>query len=112
MSMRFKTLLDHWSKQHTRDVTEERYSIRLAVDDAARVQALAELFPGNAPEELVADLLAAALDSTEAAMPYVAGDNVIREDDFGDPVYEDVGLTPRFLELVRRHRARLSNSGD
>lgn len=103
--MRFKTLLDSWSKRDAREKTEEHYSIQLTVDDAARVQALSELFPGNSSEELVGDLLSAALDEIEAAMPYVPGDNVIREDEFGDPVYEDVGLTPRFIELVRRQRA-------
>ncbi|ANO52793.1 type 1 pili tip component [Woeseia oceani] len=111
--MRFKALLKTWSKQHAQEHTEERYSIQLNVDDAARLAALAELFPGNSPEQLISDLLSAALDETETAMPYVAGATVIREDEFGDPVYEDVGLTPRFLELVRQHRAKPSgNSGN
>lgn len=105
--MRFKTLLDGWSRQRNKEQTEEYYSIRLPSGDAARLAALAELFPGNEPENLVTDLLGAALDEIEAAMPYEAGERVIREDEFGDPVYEDVGLTPRFLELVREHRARL-----
>ena len=65
------------------------------------------MYPGNSAEELVSDLLSAALDELEAAMPYEAGDRVIREDEYGDPVYEDIGPTPRFLELVRRHRAEL-----
>ena len=105
--MRFKTLLDNWSRQRNRERTEEYYSIRLAGGDAARLAALSELFPGNDPEDLITDLLGAAQDEVEAAMPYEAGERVIREDEFGDPVYEDVGLTPRFLELVREHRARL-----
>lgn len=107
--MRFKTLLDTWSKREAREQTDERYAIRLSVDDAARVQALAELFPGNEPDELISDLLSAALNEVEAAMPYVPGDRVIREDEFGDPVYEDVGLTPRFLELVRQRRTDLKS---
>jgi hypothetical protein len=37
---------------------------------------------------------------------------VIREDDFGDPVYEDVGMTPRFLELTRKYESELSITGD
>jgi hypothetical protein len=40
-------------------------------------------------------------------MPYVAGERVIREDDHGDPVYEDTGPTPRFLELAREHQKKL-----
>lgn len=106
--MRFKNLLDAWSRQRPQEKTEERYAIRLDVEDAARLEALAELFPGNDPEHIVSDLLAAALDEVEAAMPYEAGSRVIREDEFGDPVYEDVGMTPRFLELARRHRERLA----
>jgi hypothetical protein len=32
---------------------------------------------------------------------------VIREDEYGDPVYEDTGLTPQFLELVRKYQKQL-----
>ena len=32
-------------------------------------------------------------------MPYVPGKKVISTDEQGDPVYEDVGPTPRFMEL-------------
>ena len=39
-------------------------------------------------------LLRAGLDEIEAAMPYERGPKVISRDDQGDPVYEDVGLTP------------------
>jgi len=40
-------------------------------------------------------------------MPYVAGPRVISTDEHGDPVYEDVGPTPRFMELARLHRRAL-----
>ncbi len=105
--MSFKTLIETWSGKRAAELAEERYAIRLPVDDAARLQALAELFPGNSPDALITDLLAKALDEIEASMPYVAGDKVIREDEFGDPIYEDIGLTPRFLELVKAQRAKL-----
>lgn len=107
--MRFKTLLENWSRQRAAEKTAERFAIQLPVQDAARLAALAEMFPGNSAEELITDLLSAALDEVEAAMPYEAGARVIREDEFGDPVFEDVGPTPRFLELVRRHRAQLGD---
>ncbi len=105
--MSIKSLLDTWSGSRETELTDEHYSIRLPVNDAARILALAELFPGNSPERLISDLLSAALDDLEASMPYVPGDTVIREDEFGDPIYEDVGMTPRFLELVKTHRKRL-----
>ena len=44
-------------------------------------------------------------------MPYVAGKRVISTDEQGDPIYEDVGPTPRFMQLTREHRARLAGSG-
>ena len=105
--MTFKALLDRWQDTPAVVNTEARYAIRLAVDDAARVEALAELFPGIDAETVIADLLRTALDATEAAMPYEPGERVIQEDEFGDPVYEDAGLTPRYVELVRTHRDKL-----
>jgi hypothetical protein len=32
---------------------------------------------------------------------------VISTDEQGDPVYEDAGPTPRFMELTRKHRKKL-----
>jgi len=105
--MSFKDLLDTWQGERPPELSDERYAIHLPVDDAARVSALAEMFPGSGVEKIIADLIHAALDEVEAAMPYVPGSNVIREDEFGDPVYEDVGMTPRFLELVRAERSKI-----
>lgn len=102
--MSFKALLERWRDTPATVTTESAYDIRLDVDDAARVEALAALFPGIDAETVIADLLHAALDATEAAMPYEAGERVIAEDEFGDPVFEDVGLTPRYVELVRARR--------
>jgi len=34
---------------------------------------------------------------------------VISTDEQGDPLYEDVGPTPRFMELARKHRRRLES---
>ena len=102
--MPFKALLDSWAETKSPELSEERYSVRLPVEDAARIEALTELFPGTTVDQIVADLLRSGLDSLQAAMPYVPGEKVIREDEFGDPVYEDVGLTPRFLELTRKQQ--------
>ncbi len=45
--MGFKALLERWRDTPAVVTTESRYSIRLAVDDAARVEALVELHPGS-----------------------------------------------------------------
>lgn len=108
--MPFKDLLDRWTEKPKPTLTDERYAVRLPVRDAARLQALADMFPGTDAEQIITDLLSAGLDEVEAAMPYVAGSKVIREDEFGDPVYEDVGMTPKFLDLIRQHEKRLLGS--
>jgi len=107
--MTFKDLLDDWSKENPPKKTAEHYAVRLTIDDAARIHALADLFPGVDTERVITDLVSAALDEIEAAIPYEAGDEVIREDEFGDPVYVDAGMTPRFLELVQSHKSALES---
>ena len=105
--MTFKALLDSWEAEENPTLTQATYSVHLTTGDAARVHALAELFDGVDEERIITDLLAAALDELQASIPYQPGDKVIRQDEFGDPVYEDVGLSPRFLELVRQHAESL-----
>lgn len=105
--MSFKELLDSWRQSAAAPRTVSSYAVRLAVDDAAQLAALAEMFPGRSKEQLITELLGAALKELAAAMPYVAGGRVISTDEHGDPVYEDVGPTPRFMELTRLHRRTL-----
>jgi hypothetical protein len=105
--VKFKSLLDRWRKDVPRVLTAREYAVRLPLDDAARLHALSELFPGRAVEDIITDLLHAGLDEIAAAMPYEAGPTVISRDDQGDPVYEDVGMTPRFVELTRKIKKTL-----
>jgi hypothetical protein len=42
----------------------------------------------------------------------VKGTTVVATDEEGDPLYEDIGPTPRFLALSRRHLHDLSAGGD
>ena len=108
--MKFKSLLDRWKKDPPPTLTAREYAVRLPLDDASRLHALTELFPGRTAEELITDLLHAGLDEIAAAMPYEAGPTIISRDDQGDPVYEDVGLTPRFVELTRKIKKSLKAS--
>jgi len=105
--MSFKDLLESWRESAAQPRTATEYAVRLALDDAARLAALAEMFPGRTPEQLITDLLASALQEIETSMPYIAGKKVISSDEQGDPIYEDVGLTPRFVELTRKNRKKL-----
>ena len=94
-------------QQAAAEEREKPTIIHLTVEDAARIAALSDLFPGMSAERIISDLLSTSLTQLQAEMPYEPGDKIIREDDFGDPVFEDVGLTPRFQELVK---ARLKSS--
>jgi hypothetical protein len=109
--VKFKVLLDRWKKDAAPLRTAKDYAVRLTLDDAARLQALAALYPGQKLEEIITDLLHAALDEVAAALPYEPGPKIISRDEHGDPVYEDVGLTPRFVELAREFKKTLAASG-
>jgi len=106
--VKFKPLLDRWKKEAAPVRTAKEYPVRLELDDASRLHALAELFPGQSIEVIITDLLHAALDEIAAAMPYERGPKVISRDDHGDPLYEDIGLTPRFVELTRKIKKNLA----
>lgn len=105
--MSFKELLDSWREQAAVPRTAASYAVQLPLDDAARLAALAEMFPGRTREQLITELLGAALKEIVAAMPYVPGTRVISTDEQGDPLYEDTGPTPRFMALSRSHYAEL-----
>ena len=107
--MGFKELLESWRQSAAAPRTANTYAVRLPLDEAAQLAALADMFPGRAPEQLISELLGVALQEVAAAMPYVAGKRVISTDEQGDPVYEDVGPTPRFMELARNHRRALES---
>jgi len=105
--VKFKPLLERWKRESEPMLTASEYAVRLPLDDAARLHALAELFPGYPFERIVTDLLHAALDEIAASMPYEPGPKIISRDDQGDPLYEDVGLTPRFVDAARKIRKGL-----
>ena len=108
--MSFKDLLESWRQSAAQPRTATEYAVRLPLDDAARLAALAEMFPGRSAEQLITDLLGTALQEIETSMPYIAGRKVISSDEQGDPIYEDVGPTPRFMQLTREYRANLKGA--
>lgn len=107
--MSFVDLVNIWDQQASGELVQEEYRVALTVEDAAKLEALADLFPRRSREHLIAELLGTALDELVAAFPYEQGSAVIAHDEEGDPVYEDVGYTPRYLALVEKHVSRLRN---
>jgi hypothetical protein len=112
--MDIKELLERWERAGSAKITAREYRVRLPIHDAARVGALAEMYPLKSEEDIIMELLSVALDAVEAAFPYQQGTKIIAEDELDDPIYEDVGPTPRFLALSKKHAARLGKeeSGD
>jgi len=98
-----KNLIKEWEARSKSRPLEKTVMIKMTAYDHARMRALTELYPEHSEEQLLAELLSAALDEIEATLPYVPGQKVVAEDEFGDPVFEDSGLTPRFYELTRKY---------
>lgn len=100
---RVKALMTEWQVSSARNQPQKYVSIPLSLYDLARVRALCDLYPGLTEESVIKDLLSAALDEFEEALPYVKGKKVVAKDEQGDPIYEDIGLTPRFEELTHKY---------
>jgi hypothetical protein len=91
-------------------VTDCEISVFLPLYDAARIEALNEMFPEKTTQQIITELLSAALDEAEEAFPYVKGEKVIAQDEFGDPLYEDTGLTSSFIRLTNQHMEKIRKS--
>jgi len=105
--MKLNDLVNVWDKTASGALSPSHYSVRLSIEDAAKLAALEEMYPKRTAEQLITDLLSAALIELESGMPYVKGPRIISEDEMGDPVYEDQGLTPKFIALTHKHLERL-----
>ena len=108
--MKVRELLTEWENTTERWKGEVDYSLKLPVKDAARLEALSALYPAMDKQTLINQLLHAALEEIESTMPYVQGPKVVAHDEQGDPLFEDVGLTPEYLRLRARFVAQLSKA--
>jgi hypothetical protein len=97
--MRIAELIQRWGSEGHARTDVRTYNVHLPLRDAARVEALRMMYPNCSDSQLMADLIRAALDELEVAMPYIPGNRIIAEDDYGDPIYEDLGPTPQFYSL-------------
>lgn len=105
--MKIRQLVNHWQSTGDDNTPKVALHIDIPIHDAARLAALADLFPALKSEEIVAELLHCALDEVQEAFPYITGKKQISEDELGNPIYEDDGYTPRFLVLMREHLGKL-----
>ena len=105
--MKIRELARHWEQNAKGRLTRNTHQIHLDLESAARLAALCEMYPKRNAEELLGELIGAALEELEASLPYVKGSKVVATDEQGDPLYEDIGPTPRFLALSRRYLQEL-----
>ncbi|MEG0861754.1 MAG: pilin assembly protein [Pseudomonas sp.] len=110
--MKIRELAQRWEQNDKGRLSPTGHVLHLDVESAARLAALAEMYPRRRPEELLGELLGAALEELEASFPYIQGHQVIATDEEGDPLYEDIGPTPRFLALSRRYLHDMSSPKD
>jgi len=66
--MSFKSLLDSWTNQEAPATTDKHYSVRLSVDDPARIHALIDPDPGLDAEHIFINLISTSLNELEAAI--------------------------------------------
>jgi len=100
---RVKQLLNEWMLTAHILPKPKSIQVKLSNHDFARIRALAELYPDRNEEQIISDLLSALLDEVEEALPYVPGQQVVAEDEFGDPMYEDIGLNQKFEKLKKKY---------
>jgi len=110
--MKIRELAQHWEQNAAGTLSRTGHVLHLDLESEARLAALIDMYPKRTAEELLGELVAAALEEVEASFPYVQGRQVIATDEEGDPLYEDIGPTPRFLSLSRQHLHTLSNPAD
>jgi hypothetical protein len=110
--MKIRELTRHWEQNAKGRLTQSQYHIHLDLESAARLAALSEMYPKRSAEELLGELISSALEELEASLPYVKGHKIVATDEQGDPLYEDIGPTPRFLALSRKYLQQLSDRGD
>jgi len=107
--MNVRELMSNWeSASHTSTGTQS-YQLSLPVKDAARIEALVGLYPGLNRDEVISQLIGVALDEVERQMPYKQGKKVVCLDELGDPMYEDIGLTPKYLKLRHEYAQSLQD---
>ena len=110
--MQISELVKEWERSGGGQMSAREFRLHLPVRDAAKIAALVDMYPLRSETEIISELLSAALDELERAMPYVKGSKVIAVDDQGDAMFEDIGPTPRFNALCKQYRERMENTGE
>ena len=104
-----RSLVKNWHENVSTPLTDYEYSVSLPLYAAAKIEALTEMFPSKTKQQIITELLTAALDELEEAFPYIRGDKVIGEDECGDPIYNDAGFTPTLISLTNKYLGKIAS---
>lgn len=104
--MRIRELLTVWNQASGTPQDDRELRVRLPLSDTAKLAALTELFPRRSEEQLLSELLSAALWELQESFPYVQSKQILTLDEEGDPVFADAGLGPRFHQLSLEYLKR------
>lgn len=104
--MEAKHLTSLWAAPDNTRLTAKQSSFRLPVHVAAKLAALADLYPSKTKTQLVGDLLAAALAEVEKTLPGYPG-RYFGKDEDGEALYEEEGPAQRFRDLSNKYYAEL-----
>ena len=107
--MKASDLHSVWSMPDNSRLTSKQYSFRLPVHVAAKLSALCDLYPGKNRTQIVADLLATAIDSAAEGLPAVKGSRIdrLRDGDVEVDFWEDVGLGAKYKALANNYYKEL-----
>ena len=67
--MKVTDLPKHWQEEKKPEDRTHDYNLRLPLEDAARVAALAEMYPDRSEADILNDMIAAALDDPAESTP-------------------------------------------
>ncbi|MBI5922675.1 MAG: hypothetical protein HY847_13660 [Betaproteobacteria bacterium] len=107
--MKTEHLHDLWSSPDNSRLTSKQLSFRMPVHIAAKIAALCEMYPTKNRTQIVADLLASAIDSLEKTLPERLGNPISREDEKLERMiaeHEHIDYVPMFYLGGERGRFR------
>lgn len=108
--MKTDHLHGNWSGPDNSRLVSKQFSFRLPVHVAAKISALADMYPSKNRTQIVADLLTAALDDLEKTLPYSKGESVedVPFDTTSEYFYIE-GPRQRFRELTEKYFNQLES---
>lgn len=109
MSVNVEELVASWESTQEDKKKEVQLHCQLPMGLVAKIAALVDLYPDKSQDDIIRELLSIAVAQVESAFPYVPGPKVVAEDDQCDPVYEDLGPSPKFHQFMRKHLKALQH---